>query len=303
MFDIAYAVTERGDLAVLRSNCDVNGNWVRNRALGHHGHPVLTSGALASVSLFDGAVEGSAIEFPLEYPAPKLDHLPDGCWLLANSRCPVGETNAQLLSPDGAVLRRFCLGDGINHLQCDATGAIWAGYFDEGVFGNNGWGLLSGPEPIGASGLVKFDTHGAVLWRFDGQATGEKWIVDCYALNVNGSNAWAYYYTDFPIVEIGAKNNMRHWRCPVGGAKALAVGSGAALLFGGYNENKNRLVLLDLEAEAARICGEFRLDIPEVAVGRASLLQARGDVVHIIRERNWMRVSVPDVRAFAAAAH
>ncbi|WP_176444820.1 hypothetical protein [Paenibacillus herberti] len=40
--------------------------------------------------------------------------------------------------------REFLLGDGIQSVQVTDKGIIWTSYFDEGVFGNNGW-----DKPIG----------------------------------------------------------------------------------------------------------------------------------------------------------
>jgi hypothetical protein len=64
--------------------------------------------------------------------------------LVVDCRCewrPDGpELNAAIFGLDGAISRRGCLGDGISGLQLSESGTIWAGYFDEGVFGNLGWG-------------------------------------------------------------------------------------------------------------------------------------------------------------------
>lgn len=276
MFDVAYAVTAKGMLALLRSDCDVYGN------------PELAAEARGRLSLFDGEMESRAIEVPLESPFLVLDQLPDSQWVIAASRCGAGETNARLLSPQGELIRRFYLGDAIGHLQCDATGAIWVGYFDEGV---------SSDFP----GLVRFDTHGQVLWCFDEKATGGMYILDCYTLNVSGSNVWTCYYPDFPIVEIGATERLRHWKCPIRGASALAIEDGIALLAGGYDDDRNRLALLDLKATAARIIGEFRFEIPENARGAPSLFQARAETLHVVRQRIWRRTSVSDALAFQSS--
>ena len=72
-------------------------------------------------------------------------------------------------------------------------GRIWTSYFDEGVFGNNGW-----RHPIGASGLIAWDSDGHQLYY--NQDAG---ITDCYALNViNEDEVWFYYYTDFKLVRL-----------------------------------------------------------------------------------------------------
>lgn len=74
--------------------------------------------------------------------------------------------------------REFLLGDGISHVQSDANGNIWTGYFDEGVFGNYGWAT-----PAGAAGLSCFTKSGEKIWGYEAPA-GFDQIDDCDALNV-----------------------------------------------------------------------------------------------------------------------
>jgi len=81
---------------------------------------------------------------------PKIEILPGGETLVVASRCfrnldGSHEMNAKVYGPDGKQNREFLLGDGINHIQTDAEGRIWVGYFDEGIFGNFGWQYAGGP--------------------------------------------------------------------------------------------------------------------------------------------------------------
>jgi hypothetical protein len=48
------------------------------------------------------------------------------------------DRNAVLYDADGQVLSEHVLGDGIAHLLTTSTGQVWAGYFDEGIYGNYG---------------------------------------------------------------------------------------------------------------------------------------------------------------------
>ena len=86
---------------------------------------------------------------------PHIDMLADGSFLVVGARCRWAESgpelNALAIDQNGRIYRRGCLGDGIQHLQVAGDGTIWVGYFDEGVFGNMGWGS-PGPEPLGAGG-------------------------------------------------------------------------------------------------------------------------------------------------------
>jgi hypothetical protein len=144
-------------------------------------------------------------------------------------------------------VRRFTLGDGINDVRTDSKGFIWVSYFDEGVFGNYGWSSR-GPEPIGASGLVKFDSSGQRVLSFDAEAAGTDTICDAYAMNLIGDDdAWVYFYTEFPIVRI-RNGKYQCWSYGEAGASAMAVREDRVALFGDY-KTRNRLRILGLERD------------------------------------------------------
>jgi hypothetical protein len=79
---------------------------------------------------------------------------------VAGARCrwrPEGpDRNAVLYDADGQVVSEHVLGDGIAHVLATSTGQVWAGYFDEGIYGNYGWGRADSEEPVGAYGIVRF---------------------------------------------------------------------------------------------------------------------------------------------------
>jgi len=116
--------------------------------------------------------------------------LPGGRFLVVAARCrwrPEGpDRNALVYSPDGAVLAEYTIGDGVEDVLTTPSGSVWVGYFDEGVYGNHGWGG-PGPQPLGSCGLARFDPAGEQDWRFPQDAPAT--IDDCYALNVTGETA------------------------------------------------------------------------------------------------------------------
>ncbi len=156
-------------------------------------------------------------------------------FLVAGARCSWRpgdiEKNAAVVDAAGHARSRMTLGDGLADLRVGADGTIWASYFDEGVFGNYGWGV-PGPAPMGASGLVAFDAGGNVKLAFDNEAAHTDIICDAYALNLCADGAvWVYFYTDFPIVTI--KDGVyRSWTLGVSGARAMATDGWRVLLFG-----------------------------------------------------------------------
>ena len=163
--------------------------------------------------------------------------LPEG-FLVVGARCrwhPEGaEPNAVVADFSGRILRELTLGDGIEDVMVSRNGTIWVSYFDEGVFGNFGWGG-PGPTPIGASGLVAFTPTGDLRFSYDPAAAGTDQICDAYAMNVAANDdVWVYFYDEFPVIRI-ANGNYQKWSFGIGGAHGLAVHGTRVLLVGDYN--------------------------------------------------------------------
>lgn len=181
--------------------------------------------------------------------------------LLAGARCrwraEGAERNALAVDWSGRELARFTLGDGIENLRTTRDGTIWTSYFDEGVFGNYGWGS-PGPAPIGEPGLVAFSSTGDERFAYDHAAAGTDSVVDAYAMNVVGeAEVWLYFYTEFPIVRI-LDGAYRVWKPGVSGARALAVREGRVLLFGDYKHHSlGRIVELG-RGSSAKVVGELK---------------------------------------------
>lgn len=135
------------------------------------------------------------------------------------------ENNAVEYDLSGRVLRRFCLGDGIEDVRTSASGAIWVSYFDEGIYSD-----LS----IGHSGCVCFHPDGRPRAGYDCDKAKTEPIDDAYAMNLVGEeDTWLYFYSQFPIVRIhGGRYHV--YRCGAPGARALAVDGDRALLLGDY---------------------------------------------------------------------
>jgi hypothetical protein len=224
---------------------------------------------------------------PVAFPA--VDTLPKGRVLVVGSRCRRhgdgrAERNACVFDGNGTLLRDFTVGDGIEHVQTTSDGAIWVGYFDEGVFGNFGW-----DEPIGSSGIVVFDAAGAQRWAFEPRE-GAPDIADCYALNVDDREAWACYYTDFPLVRI-ADGVMTSWKTELAGLRAFAVGQGRVLAVGGYSA-RDRVVLAAI-TDAGRVerLAEYKLR----ARFREAVVIGRGGTLHVFDGPRWHRMDVADL--------
>lgn len=178
------------------------------------------------------------------------------------------DQNAWIVSRDGAVLSRFCLGDGIQDCVVKKDGTIITSYFDEGVFGNYGW-----DEPLGACGLIAWTSEGTPLWKNENYS-----IYDCYAISLDEEeNLWFYYYDEFRLVRTNFKEDFV-FELPIEGSGAFSVApSGNTFLFqGGYQQRDKFYFLtahgdhLGKKQEAIPTC-----DGNKVAVEQCSLLRSR----------------------------
>ena len=216
------------------------------------------------------------LKFQFHYLRPAGEH-----FLLLGARCAYRENgpdnNAWIVSRDGAVLSRFCMGDGIQNCVVKADGTIITGYFDEGVFGNYGWADSSGTHgyvpPVGECGLITWTPAGIPLWK------NEKYsIYDCYAISLDEEeNLWFYYYDEFRLVRTNFKEDFV-FELPIEGSGAFSVApSGDTFLFQGGYPKHNKFYFLTAHGghlgqkwEAIPIC-----DGNKVAVEQCSLLSSR----------------------------
>jgi hypothetical protein len=260
-------------------------------ALGRHGEAGGPSFADASakrryeaslIVVRDGNVScreltGLTRAFPIVQP------LPDGETLVVGSRAERTneghDLNAAVYSAEGVLVREFLLGDGIEDVQTSVDGVIWVSYFDEGVYGNYGWGEPDGPPPIGANGLTRFDRLGAIEWEFDPPA--DQAIDDCYALNVANGVAWAYYYSSFPLVRISG-DEIETWTTPVGGARAVAIRGDTTWLVGGYGSDRTRCVVCRFGKGQLVEQERFTLTTASGELSRAARIAARGQSIYAL---------------------
>jgi hypothetical protein len=172
---------------------------------------------------------GQTRRIPLEpiedlFPFPHIQPLRNG-WLLAlSTRAIPDKPNAILFDDFGRAVGRFSIGDGIADALVDDMDTLWVSYFDEGVFG----GGLFAP-----SGLCRFDPGGNLLW-----ANQLAPIDDCYALNVVGNEAWAYYYSAWGLLHVGSGGESSVWPTDVEGAGAVLVSNDLAAIFGGWSHQR-----------------------------------------------------------------
>ncbi|WP_143228171.1 hypothetical protein [Actinomadura meyerae] len=238
-------------------------------------------------------------DFPLAHPT--VQPLPDGRILAVGARARWREAgpdrNAIVYSAEGTALAAETFGDGIEHVFTTATGHIWVGYFDEGVFGNYGSGGAEGPGPIGSSGIVRFSPDLKIDWHFP-SGMNDPWgmIIDCYALNVGADAVWTCYYTDFPIVRV-QDGTVTGWHNNDAVARALIAEGSRVALYGGYSADHGRLVAGQLSDGRWQDTREYRVVLPD---GRKLPddvhVIGRGPDLHFLTSGgDWYRLDLDDI--------
>ena len=132
--------------------------------------------------------------------------MPGDRFLVAGARCrwrrDGPDRNGVLYGADGRVVSEHVLGDGIGHVQATSSGQVWVGYFDEGIYGNCGWGRADSEDPIGAYGIVRFSPELEPAWHYPKYTEVVPWTAmnDCSALNVGDTCTWTCYDSEYPVV-------------------------------------------------------------------------------------------------------
>lgn len=237
-----------------------------------------------------------AIEIALDTAFPMVQPLPDGQVLVVGARAEWRadgpENNATIYGPDGSPLLTACIGDGIEHVRTTPGGAVWIAYFDEGVYGNLGWGEPGGPEPMGWPGLVRTNRELEIEWRYPADELDP--IDDCYALTVNGEDVWAWTYSSFAITRV-QNSQVRSWPTRADGGDALIGDGERVALVGGRSVDHDRLVLGRLDQDFTEL-GRARLAMPDAApLPVAATKVGRADELHVFVGPEWFRVSLEDL--------
>ncbi len=228
--------------------------------------------------------------------------MPGGRFLIAGARCRWHEDgpdrNAILYDAGGQVVSEHVLGDGIASLLADSSGHLWAGYFDEGVYGNYGWGRhADGDEPVGASGIVQFSPALEPAWHYPYPGDNEPWegVNDCYALNVGDECTWTCYDPGYAVIRI-KDGTVTGWHSDSSGVGALAVAGTRAALFGGYSPGLNRLAVTELTGDHADLAGEYRVVLPDgQPLPPGTEVTGRGSRLHFLTGTGWYQLDAGDI--------
>jgi hypothetical protein len=239
----------------------------------------------------------SVIEITRLGNAHFVQPLPGGNILVAGARTRRRsngpDRNAVVYDAGGHVRAEEVLGDGIQHVLADSGGHVWVGYYDEGIFGNYGWGDDGAPPPVGKCGLIRFAPDLTPAWRYPFADNPFGRIFGCEALNVDGATAWTCYDSDdAPIVRI-EEGILTGWHGDVG-ATALAVDGSRAALYNRYDHN--RLAVGLLQDGHFQVTGDYRLVLPgQAALPEHTQVIGRGPCLHFLTGNDWYQLTMSDL--------
>ncbi|WP_325039064.1 hypothetical protein [Kribbella sp.] len=234
------------------------------------------------------------VEIPdYRFRFPTVQSMPGGAFLLVGKRVPRrGDdvpSNAIVYDAIGQPIAEGLLGDGIKHVQTTASGQVWVGYSDEGVYGNLGWGNGPGTEPIGAPGLIRYTPELTSDWEFSNTRHGLPPVDDCYALNVISETAWCCYDSGFPLVKI-RDETVRAWRNEVQRVIGIAVHQGHVGLYDGQ-----RLTIAHRASDQLAIEHKYDVALPNGDPPPPnSKTISRASAIHIFAGRSWYRTDLAE---------
>ena len=235
----------------------------------------------------------------IDFTFPVFDVFPDRRVLIAASRCAWGMGDKYLLNgliydPKTGERTLFLAGDGIESLAINSKSHIFISYYDEGVFGNNGW-EGQGIEGPGVGGVTCFDDTGEVLWQHNKTANMEdgSFISDCYALNVSGSDAYYYFYTDFLLAKTNSKFETTLWRTSMSGCHCFAISRDAILFSGQYDDDLgNEFYLMRRTPNKLTRQTKIYAKLSKGYMSDPSQTIGRGWNIHYFNKDGWFRGSI-----------
>lgn len=215
-----------------------------------------------------------------------VDVLPDGRVLLASARCrSVNHMNGLIYDPKSKKTVCFCAGDGIQNMFADNLGRIWISFFDEGIFGET---------KISASGAVCLNDQGDILWRYK-ESQGFSSISDCYAMNVCETEAYIYFYTDFPLCKISQKFALEYWETTLSGCHTIAIGENSALFSGEYDDPVSRFYFVQKTNQKLGTAKSVTIVLPDGSPIDEGKILARGPMLHFFNKTGWFRGDIEQI--------
>ncbi|TQV72461.1 hypothetical protein [Denitrobaculum tricleocarpae] len=266
--------------------------------------PVPDMGAAFRYRLVTTGGENSReIDFPpFEFAFPMVDVFADGSAAIVGSRCRWRskddyDVNGMIVDRATGQEIRFLAGDGVQDIGVDGSDRLWISYFDEGVYGNFGWGNLDPngertPAPVGASGLNCFDRRGDIVWQHDQE---QQFIDDCYALNVTRDVTHFYFYSDFDLGHVSSDFTALYRKTDIRGAHAFAISPDRVLFSGQYDDPPDRVYLLSLQGDESAKSRTGRLLLPAGKIPKDVTLIGRGSSLHLFTRKDWYRVTLEEI--------
>lgn len=245
----------------------------------------------------------SEIHLPYDLRFPIIAPMHDNRIVVVDALCPwepnkAPRHNAFVLDMSGTCLHSFHGGSSIMDVQCDTKNRIWVSYFDEGVFGNHGWNS-PGPAGLGSGGLVCLSVSGKELWAHNCQNNGiDRFIDDCYALNVIGCDAWFFFYSDFclgQISDLGAKPYYSD--VPISGSHAFAKIDRRLAFSAQYEEEPTICHVVDAadSSQASKRLVDLTCAETRRMTRSNTLINGRGQWLHLVSGDLWLAYNLDDL--------
>lgn len=240
------------------------------------------------------------IDFPpFGFAFPLAEVLSNGAAVIVGRRCQWRskddyDVNGLIFDRVTGRETRFLAGDGIQEIGVDDQDRIWISYSDEGVFGNFGWFSLGadgkpGPRPIGKAGLNCFDKMGELIWQHN---QSDRFVADCYALNVTDKAVYFYFYDAFDLGEVSDGFVEDYREMDLSGCSGFAITPRSAVFTGQYDDPPSRIYFVSLDGPKPSCPEPMRLVLPggqDVAEGT---LIGRGSSLHLFTKSDWYRVDI-----------
>ncbi|MFJ3856605.1 hypothetical protein ACIPRL_10295 [Streptomyces sp. NPDC090085] len=196
---------------------------------------------------------------------------PDGAWW----------KNAVVYSAEGRKEGAFCLGDDIQVLITDRSGAVWTAYGDEGIYGGH---------PESAAGLAGWSTRGVATWAPEGRLPD--WPLEGCTAATEGESVWLVWYSPqgtFLTRITPSTGDVASYRSPVRNPDGFAVrGTRVVLTHRDHYQRRTTVTRAELVGDTCVVTSQERVQVPGRVVMRCG--QGRDGTLLLRAGRTWLRI-------------
>ncbi|MEZ5715838.1 MAG: hypothetical protein R3D85_12085 [Paracoccaceae bacterium] len=147
------------------------------------------------------------------------------------------------------------------------------------------------PKAAWRAGSQVFDLSGRSIWK-----NTRVRLLDCYALNVAGRDAWFYAYDDFDLHQVTDLTHAGSYETGLSGCENFALSGTLALFSAEYHDPAHRFHLVTLADGSTPLPAPLTITQQGGAAFGKGDIRMRGPYLHVFAQGAWYRGHIDDLK-------